>query len=251
MTMTTVTRMQIAALILLLHHTVAAQPAEHASATARSEESQVHHRTSADRQSGDKPWEQWNLTRTDWNRYQEIMSGPRGTWSPDISPVSALGIHAITEVDRMRYATIAATQDWERLMSERAWYLTYGVAKERYFNERLKELEASQKALSDTAASDHLVLFTDDQCNPQCRRAVSTALDTGATIDIYFVGVSNRDAIGEWAKANRIPPEAVNKTKRVTLNIDNGMFQRIALDTTLPQLFHRDVESNQLTEVQW
>src|SRR5690625_5415108 len=91
------------------------------------------------------------------------MSGPRGTWSPDISPVSALGIHAITEVDRMRYATIAATQDWERLMSERAWYLTYGVAKERYFNERLKELEASQKALSDTAASDHLVLFTEDR----------------------------------------------------------------------------------------
>lgn len=250
MTMTTVTRLQIAALIMLLHHPVTAQP-DDASATSRSSEAQVHHRTSADRQSGDKPWEQWNLTQTDWNRYQSIMAGPRGNWSPDISPISALGIHAITEVDRMRYAEIAAKQDWERLMSERAWYLTYGVAKDRYFGERLKELEATQKTLSDTAASDHLVLFTDDQCNPQCRRAVSTALDTGAAIDIHFVGVSSRDTIGEWAKANRIPPEAVNKTKRVTLNIDSGMFQRIALDATLPQLFHRDVKSNQLTEVQW
>lgn len=197
------------------------------------------------------PWKPWGLTREDWSRYQSIMKGPRGRWTPDISPVSALGIHAISETDRMRYAELAAKQDWERLMAERAWYLAYKVAKDRYFGERLKELAARQKSLSNVTASDHLVLFTDDQCDPKCRRALATARDTGANIDVYFVGVSSRDTIGRWAKANRISPEQVNQTQQFTLNIDSGMFQRIALDTSLPQLFWRDTESNQLTEMQW
>ncbi len=151
----------------------------------------------------------------------------------------------------MRYAELAAKQDWERLMSERVWYQTYSVAKERHFSEQLKTLAASQKSLDAVSAADHLVLFTDDQCNPQCRRALSVARETGASMDIYFVGATDRDTIGEWAKANRISPERVNQTKQVTLNIDNGMFQRIALDTSLPQLFWRDTDTNQLTEIQW
>lgn len=208
-------------------------------------------RQSTSNSDTEKPWKRWGLTRPDWERYESIMKGPRGIWSPKISPVSALGIHALSEVDRMRYAEIAAKQDWERLMSERAWYVTYDVAKDRYFGKRLKELKATQQHLDNTSAQDHLVLFTDDQCNPQCRRALSVALEVGASLDIYFVGVSGRDTIGQWAKANRIPPEAVNNTKQVTLNIDNGMFQRIALDTTLPQLFHREQDTNQLTEIQW
>ena len=50
-------------------------------------------------------------------------------------------------------------------------------------------------------------------------------------------------------KTNNIAPEKVNATKQVTLNVDTGFFQRIAIDTTLPQLFRRDNGQKQLTEV--
>jgi len=94
------------------------------------------------------------------------------------------------------------------------------------------------------------VLFTDDTCNPQCRRALHRAQETGAQLDIFFVGVEDPSAIGDWAKANQIPPRAVNETGAISLNLDKGTFARIALDQSLPQLFMRD-GNNQLTEVAW
>lgn len=200
-------------------------------------------------ESTQQPWLLWELTRSDWLEYEKIMSGPRGTWSPDISPVSALGIHAKTDVERMKYAEIAARQDWNRLMAERAWYMTYNTAKERVFAPKLKALLDEQPTLMQLRSHDRLVFFTDDHCNPVCRRVLTHVLDIGASLDIYFVGTSDRAVITQWAKANNISPEKVNTTKQVTLNVDAGFFQRVAIDTSLPQLFRRDKEQQQLTEV--
>ena len=196
-----------------------------------------------------QPWKAWGLTESDWRQYENIMAGPRGIWTPNISPISALGVHAKTDVERMRYAEIAARQDWDRLMAERAWYLTYETAKERIFAPRLAALLADQPTLMQVQSHDRLVLFTDDQCNPTCRRVLSHVMSIGASLDIYFVGTSDRAVITQWAKTNNIAPEKVNATKQVTLNVDTGFFQRIAIDTTLPQLFRRDNGQKQLTEV--
>ena len=201
-------------------------------------------------QGNSQPWKHWGLTESDWERYTEIMAGPRGIWSPDISPVSALGIHAKTEAERSRYAEIAAKQDWQRLMDERAWFRTYAVVKDRYFTRELEKLQEHQPSLNTLSGSDHLVLFTDDSCNPQCRRALHRAQKTGAQLDIFFVGVSDASTIGDWAKANQIPPKAVNQTGEISLNLDKGTFSQIALDQSLPQLFMRGA-NNQLTEVAW
>lgn len=196
-----------------------------------------------------QPWQAWGLTESDWREYEKIMAGPRGTWTPNVSPISALGVHAKTEVERIRYAEIAAQQDWDRLMAERAWYLTYETVKERVFAPKLAALLAGQPTLMQVQSHDRLVLFTDDQCNPTCRRILSHVMGIGASLDIYFVGTADRAVITQWAKTNNIAPEKVNATKQVTLNVDSGFFQRIAIDTTLPQLFRRDNGQKQLTEV--
>ncbi|MGH8490233.1 MAG: hypothetical protein ACREXS_15530, partial [Gammaproteobacteria bacterium] len=34
----------------------------------------------------------WGLTGEDWQRYERLMTGPRGIWSPHLDPVTALGV---------------------------------------------------------------------------------------------------------------------------------------------------------------
>lgn len=47
----------------------------------------------------------WNLSETEWRRYQALMQGIRGSVSPPtISPLEVLGIHARDEAERRRYA---------------------------------------------------------------------------------------------------------------------------------------------------
>ena len=59
----------------------------------------------------------WGLTRKDWTRYQEVMTGPRGIWSPNLDPLTALGVHAESDPERRRYAEILVRierERWER-----------------------------------------------------------------------------------------------------------------------------------------
>ena len=51
----------------------------------------------------------WNLSETEWNRYQALMQGIRGSISPPtISPIEVLGIHARDDAERSRYAELWA-----------------------------------------------------------------------------------------------------------------------------------------------
>jgi hypothetical protein len=63
----------------------------------------------------------WGLTVEDWARYQSLMTGPRGTWSPNLDPVTALGMHAGTDAGRRRYAEILVRLERERTMRELAF----------------------------------------------------------------------------------------------------------------------------------
>ncbi|HDL4619024.1 TPA: TIGR03759 family integrating conjugative element protein, partial [Mannheimia haemolytica] len=41
-----------------------------------------------------KQAKEWGLTIEEWNRYTELMKGERGMWSPNLDPLTALGIEA-------------------------------------------------------------------------------------------------------------------------------------------------------------
>ncbi len=48
--------------------------------------------------------QEWGLNQQEWTRYQTLMQGPRGVYSPGIDPLTALGIEARSAEERRRYA---------------------------------------------------------------------------------------------------------------------------------------------------
>ena len=48
----------------------------------------------------------WGLTEQEWTRFEQIQAGPRGFWSPNLDPLTALGVEAQTDQERQRYAEL-------------------------------------------------------------------------------------------------------------------------------------------------
>ena len=195
-----------------------------------------------------EPWKAWGLTVQDWKQYQSIMAGPRGTWSPNATPLSVLGVHANSESERLRFARIAAELDYQRVKDEAQWQLTYDVVKERVWDE-LQSKEPQHLELSSVRSHHRVLLFTESTCDARCRRVMEALKAAQASVDIYFLGEATREDIHEWAKQQELSPEAVNRTRQYTLNLDNGKLKSLGRTTNdAPLLFHRN-ESGTYDEV--
>ncbi|WP_457774990.1 hypothetical protein [Shewanella xiamenensis] len=48
----------------------------------------------------------WGLRGDEWGRYRELMEGPLGIHSPNLDPLTALGIEARSDEERRRYAEL-------------------------------------------------------------------------------------------------------------------------------------------------
>ena len=83
-------------------------------------------------QDGHQPWLAWQLQEQDWHRYQELIRGPRGLWSPGLDPITVLGIHAADEQERERLALILARVESHRLETELAFQQTYMKVMEQF-----------------------------------------------------------------------------------------------------------------------
>lgn len=65
--------------------------------------------------------QEWGLTTEEWQRYLELQKGERGIWSPNLDPLTTLGIEAKTEEERTRYAELLARKMYERVERELAF----------------------------------------------------------------------------------------------------------------------------------
>lgn len=148
----------------------------------------------------------WGLSDQEWTRYQLLMQGPRGTWSPNLDPVSVLGIYAKTNAERKRYAEWLAKLEHARLGKEIAFQREYDAAFSRLFPEA-KVIGAKWDELRFyapvTAASERWV-----------PRLLARSLNT--KVDIYLSGADDA-AIRHWAEQYRIPADKV-RARRITLN---------------------------------
>ena len=190
----------------------------------------------------------WNLTDTEWRRYQSLLLGIRGSVSAtNLSPVEVLGIHARDSAERRRYAerwALAMRDDAERIL---AFQHAYDAAAKRLFSGQtlidVGKLRALPQKTSELQADDRILLFTSVRC-PACDAVLVkllSRLDTVAGIDIYLSDVPGKDddAIRLWAEEHGIKRAWVG-TRRVTLNHDGGALEKISnelLET--PALFVR------------
>ena len=190
----------------------------------------------------------WGLSATEWQRYQQLMQGIRGSVSPaTISPIEVLGIHARDHEERRRYAeTWVRTlhDDVDRILAFQRAY--DDAAKRLYPNEPLIDI-ARLPDKGDKPnlfqASDRVLFFTGAEC-PACDRVLNTLLkriDTFEGMDIYLTDLVPGDdaAVRAWATAHQIDPALVH-SRRVTLNHDAGALAQLTDGAgTVPYLMRR------------
>ena len=184
-----------------------------------------------------KPWEQWHLTEQDWIKYQQHMRGPRGVWSPELDPLTVLGVEASSEQEREMYARKLAMIEFERAEKELAFQRSYDKAmKTLYPNtpmidvsklpDEKKYKSNSLKLSALNIKGERLLYFTKadkcDACDQTIQRLIDNWVNYGGSMDIYVIGAKTDNAIRDWAKRVGIDPKWV-KAKQITLNHEKGM----------------------------
>ncbi|MFK1437571.1 TIGR03759 family integrating conjugative element protein [Pseudomonas aeruginosa] len=183
----------------------------------------------------------WGLRTEEWTRYQEIMEGPLGIYSPNLDPLTALGIEARSDAERRRYAELQVQAESRRVEK----LLTY----QRAYDEAWQRLQPGTQRvnLPDAVAGSgrtapgattlggngRTAVFVRDNC-PPCEHVVRKLQTSGAPFDLYMVGSRSDDArIRAWAQRAGIEPGKV-RDRAITLNHDGGRWMALGVAGELP-----------------
>jgi integrating conjugative element protein (TIGR03759 family) len=190
----------------------------------------------------------WDLSAVEWQRYQQLMQGIRGSISPaTISPIEVLGIHARDEAERQRYAEIwarAMHEDVDRILEFQHAYDAAG--KRLYPNELLIDIDRLPQKTEETSvfqSTDRLLFFSRPAC-PVCDVLMGKLLkriDEVSGIDIYLTDIAPGDdvAVRDWASAHQLDPERV-RSRQITLNHDGGALDKLTRgEGKVPTLLRR------------
>lgn len=184
--------------------------------------------------------QEWGLTSKEYERYQELMQGPRGVYSPGLDPLTALGIEARSDSERRRFAELQVQAERQRVDRELAYQRAYDEAYQRLFpGIKAIEISASPSAQAGSGSgpvlegNGRMALFVKDDCLP-CIDQVKRLQAAQTPFDLYFVGSQNDDErIRRWAILAGIDPSSV-KGRLITLNHDQGRWVRLGLGGSLP-----------------
>lgn len=177
----------------------------------------------------------WGLSTDEWSRYRELMQGPLGVYSPNLDPLTALGIEARSDDERRRFAELQVVAEARRVEKTLAYQRAYDEAWRRLH----PGLERVAMAGADTPVaaegSGRLAVFVKEDCAP-CVPLVQRLQSAQTEFDLYMVGVQGDDArIRDWAKAVKIDPARVRDGK-ITLNHDAGRWLSLGLQGDLPAM---------------
>lgn len=187
-------------------------------------------------QRGSEAAEAWGLTEQEWSRFEEIQRGPRGYWSPNLDPLTALGVEARNDSERQRYAELQVRLEAQRAERELAYQHAYDDAWQRVYPGLLPIQGATVPLYSPVAS--RLQLFVKPDC-PPCLRRVRELQARNADFDLYLVDSHNDDnLLRDWARQAGIQPARVQR-QQITLNHDRGQWQRLGNDTQLPASFQQ------------
>lgn len=173
-------------------------------------------------------WSEWGLTREEWGRYEELKKSARGIWSPNLDPLTMLGVEARNESERTRYAELLAKKEFQRTEKELAFQITYSRVFERLYPNMLPFKSDSTSTTS--TATGRILYFTRTDCGQPCVDNLAKLWNIvgNKAVDIYIVDSLQDDKrIQDWAVKNAIDIEKV-KNRQITLNHDSGYWLRYA-----------------------
>ncbi|CAB3647913.1 TIGR03759 family integrating conjugative element protein [Achromobacter pestifer] len=182
----------------------------------------------------------WGLRAEEWGRYKELMEGPLGIYSPNLDPLTALGIEARSDEERRRYAELQVEVEARRVEKTLAYQRAYDAAWQRLHPsmQRVSLPDVTVAAAPVPAGPERLAVFVKDGCAP-CGAVVQQLQASSAEFDLYMVGSRGDDArIRDWAKLTRIDPGKV-RGGAITLNHDAGRWLSLGLQGDLPAVVQR------------
>ncbi|MBV59833.1 MAG: TIGR03759 family integrating conjugative element protein [Nevskiales bacterium] len=223
-------RLTIAAVVLSAAVGASAQSA--LATNARVVPSQVQPNTDAaldERQARD-----WGLRAEEWARYRQLMQGPLGIHSPQLDPLTALGIEARSDEERRRYAELQVRMEARRVEKLLAYQRAYDAAWQRLAPGQSRvNLPGAKAPASGNTGSGRLAVFVKADCQP-CAQRVQQLQAAGTAFDLYMVGSRQDDArIRQWATQAGIDPARV-RARTITLNHDAGRWLSLGLPGELP-----------------
>jgi integrating conjugative element protein (TIGR03759 family) len=185
----------------------------------------------------------WGLKREEWTRYRELMRGPLGIYSPNLDPLTALGIEARSDSERMRYAQLQARVEGARVQKLIAYQRAYDEAWKQLFPglprvRRIQGSEQEEKRVAASATDARVAVFVKGGC-PACDARVLALQAAGRTFDLYMIGTRGDDAvIHAWASRIAVDPAKV-RTRAITLNHDAGRWLQVGDAGALPAVLRR------------
>ncbi|MFJ4256402.1 TIGR03759 family integrating conjugative element protein [Pseudomonas monteilii] len=178
----------------------------------------------------------WGLTDNEWAKFERLRSGPRQYWSPQLDPLTTLGVEADSDQERQRYAELQVRLEAKRAERELAYQIAYTAAWARLFPGLLPVQEMSQAVPS--SSNPRYAVFVEDPCST-CEASLRQWLSTSAHLDVYLVGSQGDDArIRQWARKVGITPAQVG-SGQVTLNHDRGRWFALGASRPLPARFQQ------------
>ena len=180
----------------------------------------------------------WGLTEQEWARYEHIQAGPRGFWSPNLDPLTALGIEAETDQARQRYAELQVTLEAKRAERELAYQNAYNATWAKLFPGLMPIQGMASPSPTNSPVTPRLALFVEDQC-PACT-AEAQRLQSGDVIfDLYLVGSQGEDErVRTWARQAGMDPARVQR-RPITLNHDRGHWFSLGAPGPMPVTFQQ------------
>ena len=157
----------------------------------------------------------WGLSAEDWTRYEELMRGRRGVWTPDADPLLVLGAHASTAAERRRYAEAFVLAEHRRVEGELAFERAVQAAWARLFP-RQPRIAAPPPA----RAAERYAVVLDRTC-ADCGRTLRGYLKGVAPVDVYVRGAADDEDLRAWASAQGVDAADVRRG-RVTVNHGDG-----------------------------
>ena len=157
----------------------------------------------------------WNLSAEDRARYEELMRGRRGVWTPDADPLLVLGAHARTAAERRRHAEAFVLAEHRRVEGELAFERAVQAAWARLFPRRPRIA-----APAPVPAPERYAVVLDRDC-AECAGALRGYLKGAAPVDVYVRGAADDDDLRAWASAQGVDAADVRRG-RVTVNHGDG-----------------------------
>ena len=182
--------------------------------------------------------ESWGLTEQEWSRFEQIQAGPRGIWSPNLDPFTALGVEAQTDQERQRYAELQVSLEAKRAERELAYQQAYTAAWAKLFPGLLPIQGMASPSPAVSSVAPRPALFVEDQC-PLCIDEAQRLQSSDAAFDIYLVGSQGEDErVRSWARQAGIDATRVQR-RQITLNHDRGHWFNLGAPGPLPATFQQ------------